>query len=673
MKKRARKLEVKIYKTVIILFISIVFATGIFFVVRAKNANDNPRLANYLLGTLPTDEASINTLARFDLLILSPEQALTRRSVIDKIKKLNPSIILLAYVPAQSYNDDWEKYPANTLYKNFSLPQQCWFKSSAGKVLDNSWPGLFFTTIAPECTDYLVNFVRDNILSTGVWDGVFYDMVFDNISWLNNGDIDLNFDGVPDDKKWADAEWQARTVYLLKHSRELSIKYILINGSSVSDFQPLVNGRMYENFPTPWEAGGSWSGIMTGMTRNIAKNQGPKMYVVNANTNNTGKQNDYRAMRFGLGSSLMLDNVYFSFDYGDKDHNQVWWYDEYDVGLGVAGGQAQALSGGAQFNNDVWRRDYEHGVVIVNPTNQAQAVDLGGEFERINGTQDKTVNNGLIVDKVNLNAKDAIIMLKTFQIIDNAIFVNGGMIRFYSMNGLRARNGFFVFDDLVPGGALSWRGDLNNDNFNELVALFGSKLQIFNGVGAQWYNDYPLGLLGSKQINIAIGRPVFGANYNILLGAPSGGQVGLFNYLGQPIKNIFPLGKKFVGGFSVAIGDVDGDSNSENIIGVGAGKPAEVIIYDRALSKIKKRFYPYEKNFIGGVQLAVGDVNGDSKAEIITVPIKNKKPLVRIFTSAGKKISEFTLSATFGEKNFVLSARDVNYDGKDEVVIMSGQ
>jgi len=37
------------------------------------------------------------------------------------------------------------------------------------------------------CTDYLMNFVKTKILSAGIWDGIFWDMVNDGISGVNGG------------------------------------------------------------------------------------------------------------------------------------------------------------------------------------------------------------------------------------------------------------------------------------------------------------------------------------------------------------------------------------------------------------------------------------------------------------------------------------------------------
>jgi hypothetical protein len=60
----------------------------------------------------------------------------------------------------------------------------------------------------------------------------------------------------------------------------------------------------------------------------------------------------------------------------------------------------------------VYRRDYEHGIVLVNATGQPQTIALGGEFVKIDGVQDRSVNDGSRVTEVTLGAYDGVILLR---------------------------------------------------------------------------------------------------------------------------------------------------------------------------------------------------------------------------------------------------------------------
>lgn len=64
-------------------------------------------------------------------------------------------------------------------------------------------------------------------------------------------------------------------------------------------------------------------------------------------------------------------------------------------------------------NREVWRRDYEGGVVLVNATAATQTVPLGGEFFKINGTQAPAVNDGSLVTQVDLPPADGLILLRS--------------------------------------------------------------------------------------------------------------------------------------------------------------------------------------------------------------------------------------------------------------------
>jgi hypothetical protein len=89
--------------------------------------------------------------------------------------------------------------------------------------------------------------------------------------------------------------------------------------------------------------------------------------------------------------------IYFSFDFGDQGYHQVWWYDEYDINLGRAESTAYNLFDreDKEIKPGLWRRDFEHGLALVNSTDQKQTyVFYKEEFEKINGQQDRRVNNG---------------------------------------------------------------------------------------------------------------------------------------------------------------------------------------------------------------------------------------------------------------------------------------
>ncbi len=425
-----------------------------------------------------------------------------------------------------------------------------------------------------------------------------------------------------------------------------------------------MSGALIESFP---EFG--WTSAMKAYKAQESNGTKPKVIIINVNTRNTGNKNDFKLMRFGLASTLMGDG-YYSFDYGDQDHNQTWWYDEYNVNLGTPINNAVSFNGQTQFqDNDVWKREYSNGIAIVNPTNQTKDIDLGGDYEKIIGTQDPKVNDGAITDRIKIGAKDGILMMKTFQSVKQAVFKNGSFVRFYRKTGDRARNGFFAFEQGLPGGARVYIGDLNKDGKEEKVVASQGQLQLLSADGAAIWSDYPYGASFKGELSMAVGNiSRFDTPY-IVVSSPTQGSVILYDFIGRKIKEVFPIDKKFKGGLTVAMGNIDGDESGEVIVGVGKGKLSEVIVYDGGLSKVKKRFSPYGK-YTNGIEVAVGNTQGDAKKEIITMS-RAATPVVDTFDANGKKLSEFRAKSVLGSQKLFLTSSDVNNDGVDEIVLMN--
>jgi len=63
-------------------------------------------------------------------------------------------------------------------------------------------------------------------------------------------------------------------------------------------------------------------------------------------------------------------------------------------------------------NADVFRRDFDHAVVIVNATPNARTVDLGSTLQRIKGTGQDPINDGATITEVTLAAHDSIVLVR---------------------------------------------------------------------------------------------------------------------------------------------------------------------------------------------------------------------------------------------------------------------
>jgi hypothetical protein len=90
----------------------------------------------------------------------------------------------------------------------------------------------------------------------------------------------------------------------------------------------------------------------------------------------------------------------------------------------------------------------------------------------------------------------------------------------------------------------------------------------------------------------------------------------------------------FRGGVRVATGDVNGDGVLDLVTAPGVGGGPLIKIFDGTTGSMIGAFLAYDAGFRGGVHVAVGDVNGDGFADIITGAGDGGGPHVRVFNGA---------------------------------------
>ena len=81
----------------------------------------------------------------------------------------------------------------------------------------------------------------------------------------------------------------------------------------------------------------------------------------------------------------------------------------------------------------------------------------------------------------------------------------------------------------------------------------------------------------------------------------------------------------------------------------------------------------YNPNFRGGVKVAVGNVDGNGLADIITVPQSSGGPHVRIFSRSGRLISQFFARDKNERSGLNVAIGDVNGDGLQQIIITPWQ
>jgi hypothetical protein len=85
------------------------------------------------------------------------------------------------------------------------------------------------------------------------------------------------------------------------------------------------------------------------------------------------------------------------------------------LGPAVSAASGEVWLAGAsprQGDSHLWRRDFQHGTVLLNGTASPQTVTLSPGYRRIAGTQDPVTNNGTAVSSVTLPPNDALLLVK---------------------------------------------------------------------------------------------------------------------------------------------------------------------------------------------------------------------------------------------------------------------
>ena len=106
------------------------------------------------------------------------------------------------------------------------------------------------------------------------------------------------------------------------------------------------------------------------------------------------------------------------------------------------------------------------------------------------------------------------------------------------------------------------------------------------------------------------------------------------------------------GGNTVSTGDVSGDSKADIIVGSGPGAGPHVKIFSGVSvggTELQTLPPPYAASCKGGVRVAVGDLDGDGIAELITAGGAGPKQKVKIINfGSGLELRSFSAGSAVG-------------------------
>ena len=129
----------------------------------------------------------------------------------------------------------------------------------------------------------------------------------------------------------------------------------------------------------------------------------------------------------------------------------------------------------------------------------------------------------------------------------------------------------------------------------------------------------------------------------------------------------------FLGGVRVALGDVNGDGVRDIITAPGPGGGPHVRVWDGVTLTEIFGFLAYDPNFAGGVWVAAGDIDGDGHADIVTGAGEGGGPHVRIWSGATfAEIGGFMAYTPAFGGGVRVATGDVDGDGHEDIITAAG-
>ncbi len=297
------------------------------------------------------------------------------------------------------------------------------------------------------------------------------------------------------------------------------------------------------------------------------------------------------------------------------------------------------------------------------------------DISRLNPNYSGQLGTGRVNAFSAVNLAEKTILDKQRQIVVVPYSSGSNEIKVFDPKGQSTK--VYKIDDKISGNG--WNissGDLDGDRKDEIVLGAGSgqrpEIVVLGSDGKIKFRFLAYAVSYKDGVKVALGD-VDGDGIDEIVSSPAGKggpHIRIFDQNGKVEGQFFAYDKDFRGGVSVAVGDVDGDSREEIVTSVGF-KGAPLVKIFNAKGSLKKQFYAYDRNFLGGVNLVVADViteSGSKKEEIVTAPNKGGGPHVRMFDDTGNVRSQFFAYDKGLRSGVSLAAGDVDGDGLFDIV-----
>jgi len=381
--------------------------------------DDNwPKISNAFLGS-SIDISEVEDLAKYDHIFVS--QSNTFPYIIQKIREYNPDILITYYFNQLSIKFYGVAHFASYDFHNQYLIDDWYLKDADGNqvVIDaygadvlNMWLGN--TGFHEAYADYM----RDQYIERGIFDGIWWDNYNNGLWWLTH-EADYDNNGVNDDDSFIREQLGLGLNYFGPVLRSNLGENILMigNNANLEASADYLNGKLWEGGAGRYEWGYDRMFNQDDYWGLPFWNTHARAPQVNQNMHYYGSSD--RNARWGFGMSTLY-TVYINIAHGQDTYREFYWLEDYWVDLITGqptdnpqlgkGYLGSPIGEPTEIDTDVWRRDFENGIVLVNGDTSSYTVNLEHEYRYIDGNSPE--NQGGFTTSVNLPFQGARVLLR---------------------------------------------------------------------------------------------------------------------------------------------------------------------------------------------------------------------------------------------------------------------
>jgi VCBS repeat protein/FG-GAP repeat protein len=227
-------------------------------------------------------------------------------------------------------------------------------------------------------------------------------------------------------------------------------------------------------------------------------------------------------------------------------------------------------------------------------------------------------------------------------------------------------------------GAYIAAGDANGDGRDEIVeGLDAGCCTTLHVLDATSGNDlsgfYPYGSNSQVGARVAAGD-LNGDGAADVIAVPLGStRISAYRLSGgTPFRTIDAFGSELSGPISIAAGNLTGDARAEIVAAAPTYSGPEVKVFDPATGDADTTLYPYGGESASSVAVALGDVNGDGKRDIVISADTPSGTEVKAVDLDGTELADFYVLDPAIIPGASIAAGDLDGDGKAEIVLGGG-